>query len=320
MPHVRSDAATIVHVVCGPTAAGKSAVALALAARIGGTIISADSRQIYRGFDIGTAKPTEAEQQAVAHRGIDIVAPTARYSAAEWAAYARGAIDDARRAGSVPIVVGGTGFYLRALFAPLFAAPPLDEGRREALAQHLGSWSVPELRRWCAVLDPALAHLGRTQLLRAIETALLAGERLSTLQQRDARAPDLRARYLVVDPGREVLRTRIAARVERMLAVGWVNETRALMQHVPADAPAWQATGYDAVRGLVDGTLTERIAVERIVSGTRQYAKRQRTWLRHQLEGDDVTVLDPTDDDAAAALTVERWWTGAPAAAVERAR
>jgi tRNA dimethylallyltransferase len=296
-----------VRVVCGPTAAGKSAVALALAARHALTIVSADSRQIYRGFDIGTAKATPEERSRVPHRGIDVAEPTERWSAARWADAADGWIGEAADAARPALVVGGTGFYLRALFAPLFAEPPLDPARRRALEPELARMPLEELRRWCRRLDPERAHLGRAQLLRAIEVALLSGRRLSAWHRVAARPARHRARYLVVDPG-AVLRDRIAARVDAMLEAGWVDEVRALAAAVPEGAPAWNATGYGAIRDVAAGRSSLDAARQRVVVDTRQYAKRQRTWFRHQLAGADVTHLDPDRPDAAS--LAERWWTG----------
>ena len=294
-------------VVCGPTAAGKSALALALAGRHGLTILSADSRQVYRGFDIGTAKPTREERRRVPHRGVDIVEPAVRFSAAAWADAADGWIAESRAAGRPPLVVGGTGFYLRALFEPLFEEPPLEPARRAALERELAPLDLTALRRWCGLLDPARAHLGRAQLLRSIEVALLTGRPLSDWHRTAARAARHEARYLVVDPG-AVLRDRIAARVDDMLAAGWLEEVRALTRTVPASAPAWNATGYGALRDVVEGRATLDAARERVVVETRQYAKRQRTWFRHQLDEAHVTHLNP--DDPAAASVVERWWRG----------
>src|SRR5512143_1841122 len=190
-----------IRVICGPTAAGKSTIALWLAERDAGTIISADSRQIYRGFDIGTAKPTAEERARVPHRGIDVVEPTERYSAAAWAEAGGVWIEEARGGGRMPIVVGGTGLYLRALFDGLFAEPASDPAKRQELERVLTTLHVDELRRWTTALDPARAHLGRTQLLRAIEIALLTGHRVSELHRDRATAPRWRPRYLVVDPG-----------------------------------------------------------------------------------------------------------------------
>ena len=299
------SAPAVLRVICGPTAAGKSGLALSLAAAQGATIISADARQLYRGFDIGTAKAGPDDRARVPHLGIDLAAPGERWSASRWAAAAEGWLRELELAQREVVVVGGTGFYVQALVRPLAEAPALDPGARAAVDAAIGHLPVPELRRWCRALDPARSHLGRTQLLRAIETALLAGRRLSDVH---AAQPSLRARparYLVVDPG-DRLSARIEARVDAMLAGGWVEEARALMTHVPAEAPAWNACGYGALRQYLLGTMTRAAARQAIVVATRQYAKRQRTWLRHQLDAAQVTRIDPSDPhhlDAARA-----WW------------
>jgi tRNA dimethylallyltransferase len=292
-------------VIAGPTAAGKSALAMALAARVGAAIVSADSRQVYRGFDIGTAKATPDERARVPHYGVDLVEPTQRYSAADWAAAAGRWLGELSASGRPALLVGGTGFYLRALVDPLFAAPSLDAPARASLAGVLEPLPIDELRRWCRALDPERAHLGRTQLLRAVETALLTGERLSALHRSAPRAATAAARYLVVDPGR-ALAHRIETRLDAMLGAGWESEVRRLVQHVPEDAPAWSATGYDALRDVVRGARTLESARSDIVIATRQYAKRQRTWFRHQLGGAPVVMLDPTMPDALERAT--RWW------------
>lgn len=292
-------------VICGPTAAGKSALALALAERSRAAIISADSRQIYRSFDIGTAKPDARERARVPHHGLDVVDAHTRYSAAAWAAGAERWIGAAAHAGRVPVVVGGTGFYIRALTAPLFEEPPLDPARRAMLARELEALPAEELRRWCARLDPERATLGRVQLLRALEVTILTGTPLSAWHRAARRAPRASARYLVVDPG-GALRARIRERIEAMLAGGWEREVEHLMHSVPEEAPAWNATGYGVVRNLVRARITRAQAVEQIEIDTRQYAKRQRTWFRHQLPADAVTLLDPLVPDAMA--RAELWW------------
>ncbi|HYD54229.1 MAG TPA: tRNA (adenosine(37)-N6)-dimethylallyltransferase MiaA, partial [Gemmatimonadaceae bacterium] len=286
-------------------AAGKSNVALWLAERHHVTIVSADSRQVYRGFDVGTAKPTAQEQARVPHRGIDVVEPTERYSAAAWAAGAADWMAEAAVAGRAPLVVGGTGLYVRALFEPLFEEPPLGPTRRRALEVVLGRLPLPELQRWCAALDPARAHLGRTQLLRAIEVALLTGRRLSALHAERRRPARRRARYLVVDPGPS-LHERIARRTAAMLDEGWPEEVESLVRRVPPTAPAWNASGYGHVRDLVEGRLSRQAAQEAIVIETRQYAKRQRTWFRHQLPAESVRLVDPSAPDWEA--VVDTWW------------
>jgi tRNA dimethylallyltransferase len=289
-------------VLAGPTASGKSALALRLAERFPITILSADSRQIYRGFDIGTAKPSRAELGFVPHRGVDLVSPTERYSAAAWAAAAEGWIAESAAVDRTPLVVGGTGFYIRALVAPLFEEPPLDAASRVELGAALAELDTAELRRWTGALDPERAHLGRAQLLRAIEVALLTGIPISEWHRRAPGAPARSVRYLVLDPGR-ALAGRIEARVLEMLAAGWEAEVAALIERVPTDAPAWNASGYRAVRDLVEGRMSREQAIERIVIDTRKYAKRQRTWIRNQLRDSNVTFIDPLSPDALDAAS-----------------
>ncbi len=307
----RDDHGASLRVICGPTAAGKSAIAMALAERFPLVIISADSRQIYRGFDIGTAKPTRDERTRVPHRGLDTVEPTARYSAAAFASDAMQWITEAGNSDRAPVVVGGTGFYIRSLMRPLFEEPALDASKRHALQQWLGALPTDLLQRWVVALDPRRADLGRVQLLRAIEIALLTGRRLTTLHETASRAPRITARYLVVDAGPE-LAGRMERRIDAMFQAGWLDEVRSLMATVPDDAPAWLGTGYASARKSVRGELTEREAREDVIIATRQYAKRQRTWFRHQLVDDDVTRLDATAPDALDRAIA--WWTtqGAP--------
>jgi tRNA dimethylallyltransferase len=269
-------------------------------------IINADSRQIYRDFDIGTAKQTRDERQRVPHRGVDIVAHSERYSAAAWATLAQRSIEEACAAGRMPVVVGGTGFYIDALFRPLWAEPSTNAAHRAAIQATLAEKPTEELRRWCEALDPARAHLGRAQLLRAVEVALLTGERLSELHVSRARPSSYGASYLLVDPGTE-LPSRIAARAATMFDAGWPDEVRQLADGVPADAPAWNATGYAIVRQYVRGELERATALERVVIETRQYAKRQRTWFRHQLEHDRVQRLVP--ESSGWQERVDRWIT-----------
>jgi tRNA dimethylallyltransferase len=301
------EARPVVRVICGPTAAGKTHAATLCAGLADVAVISADSRQVYRGFDIGTAKPTPRDRLAAPHFGIDVLDPTERASAAWWAAAADGWIRDAQAQGRAPIAVGGTGLYLRALFGELFDEPPMDPDQRAALQRALDQLSMDELRRWVQALDPARASLGRTQLLRAVEVALLTGCRVSDLHRQRRTVPRWRARYLVVDPG-PPLRDRIAARTRMMFSAGWPEEVRTLMLNVPDDAPAWNASGYRTVREMVQGRISIDEAEERVIIETRQYAKRQRTWFRHQLAGADVTRLDP--DDAQFAAELQRWWEG----------
>jgi tRNA dimethylallyltransferase len=293
-------------IIVGPTAAGKSSLALALARSVGATIISADSRQIYRGFDIGTAKPSPNELTLVPHVAIDVAEPTQRFSAARFAAIARAAIAENTRLGRDVLVVGGTGFYVRALVEPLFPEPALDPARREQLARYLASLDSTTLRRWCLALDPARSRLGRTQLLRAVEVALLTGRRLSDLFREEPDARKITPRYLVVDPEQQ-LHGAIERRVDDMLQRGWVAEVRRLARHIPVTAPAWKATGYETLRRYVAGGSDGDVSKARaeVITATRQYAKRQRTWFRHQLRG-DMQRLDPNESNALD--RVFDWW------------
>ena len=306
-------AAGKLRIICGPTAAGKSALALHLAEMYGAAIISADSRQIYCRFDIGTAKPTQEDCARVTHFGIDVAEPEERFSAARWAAQADEWIGSAGEIDKEPVIVGGTGLYIKALVEPLFSAPKLDAARRSELERELESKSVSDLRRWSKELDPLRAHLGRTQLVRAIETAILAGKRISELHslenaRRETSEPSHSPTYLVVDTGAS-LGGRIAERVEQMLARGWMDEIEELSRGIAPDAPAWKASGYAVMRKHVEGNLDLSTAKERVIIETRQYAKRQRTWFRHQLLPAAVTHVNPEDSQARA--VAREWWESA---------
>jgi len=292
-------------VICGPTAAGKSAIAATLALEYGATIISADSRQVYRGFDIGTAKPDWSERKSIEHVGIDVAEPEERFSASRWATMAIDAVARLKASRIQPLIVGGTGFYIRALFDPLFAAPDIDDEKRRKLEDVLNPMPLAELRRWCRVLDPARAHLGRYQLIRAIEIASLTGSRISDLHSADESTPAYHPTYLLVDPG-HALADRIEHRVSAMIDAGWLDEVQSLEAHVPENAPAWKASGYRVMRSVARGEIDLSAARERIIIETRQYAKRQRTWFRHQLGDAPVTRLNPDDPDAQA--VAQRWW------------
>lgn len=292
--------------IAGPTAVGKTAVALALGAHWPLTVISADSRQIYRGLDIGTAKPSPEERRTVPHLGIDLVDPGARYSAGRFARDAARwleAVAPDRR----PVVVGGTGFYVRALADGLFREPPLDPERRERFR----CWArrAEGLGRWAARLDPAYSGGGRQRAARAVELALLTGRPLSWWQRRARAQGIMRPWYVRLTVPRPVLQHRIEERVRRMLAAGLVDEVRAVLGHgVAPDAPGLDAVGYREVVEHLQGGRPLATLAEAIVSATRRYAKRQETWLRHQLLGHPVITLDATDaPEILARRLVELW-------------
>jgi tRNA dimethylallyltransferase len=277
-------------VLTGPTASGKTALAIEIAVRIGAEIISADSRQVYRGMDIGTAKATAGDQARVAHHGLDLVGPEQRYSAGRFARDAARWIHVIRGRGRVPFVVGGTGFFIRALTHPLFKEPPLDPERRASLQRHLESLSQEELRRWLDALDPDAAHRlrtggGRQRVLRALEVGLLTGRRLSWWHAHaPPRQPPLDASIFVLDLPRPLLYRRIDERVDAMIHAGLVDEVRALLASgYGPDDPGMSATGYPEMAAFLRGHMELEQAKARIRTATRRYARRQLTWFRHQL-------------------------------------
>jgi tRNA dimethylallyltransferase len=306
-----ASAGAELRLIVGPTGAGKSSLAMALAVAHGARIISADSRQIYRGFDIGTAKPTASDRATVPHDGLDVADPTERWSAARWAREAGVWIEQATASGQPVIVVGGTGLWLQALVQPLADEPEMDPVKRAEVAAELALLDTPTLRRRVEELDPARAHLGRVQLLRAAEVVLVSGTRISEFHARGSTSPARAARWLVVDPG-IALHQRLDARREDMVRAGWFEEVERLAETVPETAPAWNACGYREIREVVRGSRARAEALELVRIRTRQYAKRQRTWFRHQLEGvGAVTHIDSAASDARS--LAERWFTyGAP--------
>ena len=289
-------------VVTGPTGIGKSRVAAALAQLAPIEIVSADSGQAYRYLNIGTAKPSPAERERLPYHGLDLVLPTERYSAGRFAREARVWIAEIAARGRMPVVVGGTGFYLRALFEGLFAEPPLDPARRAKVRAALAPLGGGALARWAARLDPGFAGGGAQRAARAVEVALLAGRPLSELQRT---APPARAEvtpwYAVLRLPRPELAARIAERTKAMLASGLVDEVRRLIAaNVPEDAPGLETVGYREVVQCLDGALPEADLAEAIATSTRRYAKRQETWLRHQLRG-PVAWFDAAEEPGALA-------------------
>lgn len=296
-------------IIVGPTAVGKTAVALALAARWPLEVISADSRQVYRGLDVATAKPAPRERQRVPHHLLDLVAPGERYSAGRFAVDAAAAISSVRERGHLPVVVGGTGLYIKALAHGLFAEPPLDRPRRDAMMTVTAQMDHPALVRWASRLDPGFdGGGGRHRAARAIEIALLTGQPLSWWQQRAATAGSVRAWIVRLTVPRAVLHQRIQARAEEMVRRGLVEEAAAaLADGAPPGGPGMDGVGVREAVAVLHGTLPREELVDAIATSTRQYAKRQETWFRHQL-GADVKTLDATrSPDHVAAAIVAAW-------------
>jgi tRNA dimethylallyltransferase len=294
--------------VLGPTASGKSALALALADRVGGEIVACDSQQVYIGMDVGTAKPTRTERALVPHHALDLVRPDEPFHAARWAAVARAAIEDIAARGRLPIVVGGTGLYYRALTGGLFEAPapdPAIRARHRALAAADG---VPALHARLVAVDPeAAAAIGPNDLVRtsrALEIYEQTGVAITALRRRGAprAAADLAPTVLLLDPPLATLRTRIAARVAEMMAAGFLDEVRRLRAagYGPALKPL-QALGYKQLGAVLDGATSLDDAVAETIRATAAYARRQRTWFRK--ERADRRFEDVPDVEVALAAT-----------------
>ncbi|WCE04594.1 tRNA (adenosine(37)-N6)-dimethylallyltransferase MiaA [Pseudoxanthomonas sp. JBR18] len=293
----------------GPTASGKSALALEWAQRLGGEIVSIDSALVYRGLDIGAAKPSAVEQARVPHHLIDVRDPWQTYSAAEFAADARTAIADIVARGRIPILAGGTGLYFQALTEGLAEMPQADAALRAAISADAAMRGWPALHAELAQVDPrAAAKIKPTdpqRIQRALEVFRLTGTPISTWQAEGRRGPRLPVRLLrlaLAPAERAVLHARIAQRFETMLEQGFLDEVRALralpaMQAVaaPLDLPAVRAVGYRQAWELLEGQGDADKFRERAIAATRQLAKRQFTWLRGR---PDLRWFDPATQRA----------------------
>lgn len=277
------------HILCivGPTASGKSGLALALAGRFGGEIISCDSMQLYRGMDIGTAKATAEERAAVRHHLLDLVEPDVPFSAADYVAAAQAAIADVTARGALPILCGGTGLYLDSLLRPTaYAAPPPDAALRASLAAELAERGPEAMHARLAALDPDAAtaiHPNNTKrVLRALEICLSTGRTKSEL---DAASVVGDCPYDACVIGlrwpRELLNARIDVRVDEMLAAGLVEETARLLAagHLAPGTTAGQAIGYKEIVPFLRGEEPLEAAAARLKIATHRYAKRQMTWF-----------------------------------------
>ena len=297
-----------VPVLVGPTAVGKTAVALALATHWPLEIISADSRQVYRRLDIGTAKPSRKDRARVPHHGLDLVDPGTRYSAGHFARDGVCWLGEIRGRGNLPVVVGGTGLYVRALADGLFAEPVLDPGQRRSLDAWTARLEPIELLRWAGRLDPGFRGGGRQRAARAIEVALLSGHPLSYWQQAARAQGSLEPWYIVLTVPRPVLHQRIARRAEDMVRRGLIEEVAAVLaEGHGAKTPGLDGIGIREAVEYLHGVRSRGSVAEAIAVGTRQYAKRQQTWFRHQLGGNVVT-LDATRSPEKLAAEIAGLW------------
>jgi tRNA dimethylallyltransferase len=280
-------AATRLVVVVGPTASGKTELGLRLAEATGGEIVSCDSRQVYRGLDIGSAKPSAAEQARARHHLIDVVDPDQDFTAADYSRLARRTLGDIVSRGKLPVVVGGTGLYLRALIEGLFPGPARDERLRARVSGWTDRFGATRVHHVLRRVDPVAAgrihREDRVRLVRALEVFFLTGRPIS--EQQDRAADPLRGFAVLsvgLNPGRKELRLRVECRTRRMFERGLLAEVRSLLAQgrSPALRPL-QAIGYKEALQVLAGDLDETQAERRIVTATMQYAKRQMTWFRH---------------------------------------
>lgn len=271
-------------ILTGPTGSGKSALALALAREMGAEIIAADSMTLYRGMDIGTAKPTRAEQAMVRHHLIDVLDPSESASVAWWLDRVAEVVVDLNRRGVRPLIVGGTPLYLKALTSGLFESPPKDDDLRRRLEAVAEAEGGAALHRRVAEVDPESARRLHPndvrRLVRALEVHHLTGRPLSEFQSQWAAPPAGGPRVFCIMRDRDELYQRIDARVEAMIAAGWLDEVRRLRAG-PLSREAAHALGYAQLAEVLAGRLELTEAIRLIRQGTRQYAKRQLTWFRN---------------------------------------
>jgi tRNA dimethylallyltransferase len=296
-------------IILGPTASGKTALAVRLAQQFSGEILACDSTQVYRGFDIGTAKPTEAERGGIPHHLMDLAEPTEIFTAGEYRRRAVVVLADLTRRGRLPILTAGTGLYLRALLEGLANAPERSEGLRARLTAAVARRGHACLHRLLRRLDPPSAARispnDTQKLIRAVEICMVAGRPLSEVH-RAGREPlqGYRPIKIGIQPPRELLHRRIEERVHAMLQRGWPAEVAALLQPDPRfSAKPFEFIGYRELREHLQGQKTLDEAAQAIAVATRQYAKRQVTWFRKEA---GVTWISGFGDDPAVAAEAAR--------------
>jgi tRNA dimethylallyltransferase len=291
-------------VICGPTSSGKSEIALAVAEQLGGEIVNADSRQIYRGMSVGTGVPSQSAFEGIPHHLYGFVDPTQRYSAARYAHDADAAMSSIAARGRLPLVVGGTGFYIEALVGTMpLDRPPGDEALRERLRREAQTHPPDVLWEWLSVLSPQRAASTRRsdayRILRALEGTLIERSEFQEKPER-AQRPKLECVIVVLQLPRGLLRTRIAQRVHEMFARGLANEAQVVRAQA-AEAPALSGLGYAEALAMLDGLATPDEAVALTIRRTERYAKRQQTWFRRMRA---AHVVDANNADVAIATII----------------
>jgi tRNA dimethylallyltransferase len=294
-------------VILGPTASGKTGLSLRLAERFQGEIVSCDSVAVYREFEIGTAKPAKEERSRVPHHLIDIAGPNEQITAGDYSRLARQAIQEISRRGRLPIVVGGTGLYLRALLEGLFAGPPRSEELRARLRSRVEERGSEHLHKLLRRLDPkagqAIHANDVAKVIRALEVSITARAPMTEMWQ-EGREPlqGFRIVRIGLNPDREALYTRINARAKEMFSSGLIEETRALLEY--PDARPLTSLGYKQALQYLRGELTLEEAIAAAQQGHRNYAKRQMTWFRREPE---VEWFAGFGSDPEMQQMIEQW-------------
>ena len=274
------------YILLGPTASGKSPLAMQLAAKLPIEIVSVDSGQVYRGMDIGTAKPSAAERERVPHHLIDLVEPTGSYSAARFRADAIRAVETIFSKNKIPLLVGGTMLYYRALASGLDALPSADPAIRAELDEKAARLGWPALHAELARIDPAAALRitpnDAQRIRRALDVWRLTGKPLSTLHGKSREALPFKLQAFSIIPDRADLHRRIAQRLDAMLEAGLVDEVKSLRKkyRLTADLPSMRAVGYRQAWNFLEGSVDKTEMRNQAIAATRQLAKRQLTWLR----------------------------------------
>ena len=297
----------------GPTTSGKTQLSCALARILEVEIISMDSRQVYKGMDIGTDKVPDDVREQVPHHALDLVHPDERYSAGQFARDARDWIKEIIKRDRVPVLAGGTGFFLKAITEPVFSEPPLDSARLKKIRRYLSALDYRVLAKWVEKLDPERASLaidgGPQRMSRTIEVALLTGKPLSSWHRESP--PDvatLTGLIIQLELPREEMDRRINDRVTYMVERGLVSEVRSLLEAgYTLDDPGMTATGYREIAHYLKGGQTLEEAMEEIRRNTRRYARRQLTWFRNQLPP-SVCMIDATASIDVQAMAVFDAW------------
>ena len=287
--------------IMGPTASGKSELAFKFAIENGAEIISADSMQVYRGLNIGTAKPFEEERRKVPHHMLDILDISEPLDVYKYVEAAENCIADIKSRGRIAVICGGTGFYIRSLLCGLDPLPGDPNLRKELDALYDNDEGFEELKRLMTEKDPAAFsrwNSHRRKLIRALEVLTITGKSIMELQTLSPEKPLLPVRQIILSWEREELKKRIAVRTEKMLDSGWIDEAGTMIKKGLFDTPtAHQALGYKEIAEFLDGKISRQKLAEKIATSTWQYARRQITWFKTKHPGSETVNMPCSYED-----------------------